>query len=300
MGAVVTTTAISAHRFDTVAGISVITVREGPSDRSHARTPNADRWIEMTKGTRNNKVDLAVVGLLWVVTTALVLWWLTTVDYQPIGSATTAEISDDSFELLLYLAVPVTTFVLIVLGYSVVRFRTGPDDREDSQPIRHNKVFVGLWIGITTALALYVIANPGFTGLNALADDRDADMAIEVTAQQWSWTYRYVEEDLEITRAEELVLPVGTTVVFELTSKDVIHSFWIPAFRIKQDAVPGIITKTYTTPTELGDYGYDTGFRVQCAELCGTGHPNMATTVSVVSQAEFEAWILHERSESGE
>lgn len=254
----------------------------------------------MTRSNRNNKVDLAVVGVLWVVVTVIVIWWLGSTNYQPIGASTNAKISNDSFELLLYLSAPVTTFVLIVIGYSVFRFRTTPDDHEDSAPVRHNRLFVSLWIGITAALAIYVIINPGFTGLGALADDQDADMAIEITAQQWNWTYTYVEEDLEITRAEELVLPVGKTVVFEITSKDVIHSFWIPAFRIKQDAVPGTVTKTYTTPTQIGDYTADDGFRVQCAELCGTGHPNMSTTVSVVSQEDFDAWVLHEREELGQ
>jgi cytochrome c oxidase subunit 2 len=239
---------------------------------------------------------------MWVIVTAAALWWVDLTNFHPIGASTSAEITDESFDLLMYLATPVTTFVLVVLGYSVFRFRVSPDDEEESAPVRSNRLFVNLWIGITAALAIYVIINPGFTGLAALAEDEaaDADMTIEVTAQQWSWTYRYLEEDLEISRAEELVLPVGANVVFELTSKDVIHSFWIPAFRIKKDAVPGLVTRTSTTPTRIGDYTDDSGFRVQCAELCGTGHQNMSTTVSVRSQADFDAWVQEAKKAEAE
>jgi cytochrome c oxidase subunit II len=251
----------------------------------------------MANSTRNTKVDLIVVAVLWVVVTAATYWWLSTMNFQPMGASTNAVISDDSFDLLLKLSVPVTTFVLIVIGYSVIRFRAAPDDTNESAPVRSNRIFVGLWVGITAALAVYVIINPGFTGLAALAEGRDAEMTIEVTAQQWNWNYRYVEEDLEIDRAEELVLPVDVPIVFVITSKDVIHSFWIPAFRVKQDAVPGLLIRANTTATEIGDYAGDDGFRVQCAELCGTGHSNMSTTVSVLSQADFDAWVALEKSE---
>lgn len=254
----------------------------------------------MATRARSTTVDLVVVGVLWVVATAVTYWWLSTVDFQPMGASTNAVISDDSFDLLLKLSVPVTTFVLIVIGYSVIRFRTAPNDAEDSLPVRSNRLFVGVWIAITAALAVYVIINPGFTGLAALADGRDAEMTIEVTAQQWNWTYRYVEDDLEIERAEELVLPVDVPIVFVITSKDVIHSFWIPAFRVKQDAVPGLVIRTQTTATEIGDFAGDDGFRVQCAELCGTGHSNMSTTVTVLSQADFDAWVEFEKSEGAD
>lgn len=251
----------------------------------------------MTDSTRNTKVDLIVVGVLWVIATAATYWWLSTTHFHAMGASTNAVISDDSFDLLMKLSVPVTTFVLIVIGYSVFRFRTPPDDTQESAPVRSNRLFVGLWITITAALAVYVIINPGFTGLAALADGRDAEMTIEVTAQQWNWSYRYVEEDLEIERAEELVLPVDVPIVFLITSKDVIHSFWIPAFRVKMDAVPGLVSETRTTATEIGDFLGDDGFRVQCAELCGTGHSNMSTTVSVLSQPDFDAWVEREKSE---
>ncbi len=78
---------------------------------------------------------------------------------------------------------------------------------------------------------------------------------------------------------------------FNITSHDVLHSFWIPAFRIKIDAVPGLITSTSARPTLVGDFKADANFRLQCAEICGAGHNSMRLSVRVVEQSEFEAWI---------
>lgn len=246
----------------------------------------------MASDRPNNKTDLIIVGMLWITVTAIALWWIATANLHPIGASTNAEITDDAFDLLMYLATPVTTFVLVVLGYSVVRFRARPDDQEEAAPVRGNRLFIAIWIAITAGLSIYVIINPGFTGIDALAANPNADMTIEVTAKQWSWDYTYVEEDLVLVGARELVLPRDTRILFKITSLDVIHSFWVPAFRIKKDAVPGLTTEIYMTATELGDFAEDDGFRTQCAELCGTGHARMRNTVSVLSQSDFDTWVL--------
>ena len=250
----------------------------------------------MANRANKTRTDLIVVAVLWIILTAIGLWWVSTTNMHPMGASTNAEISDEAFDILMFLAMPVTTFVLIVLGYSVIRFRTSPDDGEDSAPVRSNKIFVGIWVVITVVLSVYVIINPGFTGLDALAADQDEDMVIEVTAKQWSWDYRYVDEDIEIKGARDLVLPSDTRILFKITSLDVIHSFWVPAFRIKKDAVPGLITEIYMTATELGDFAEDDGFRTQCAELCGTGHARMRTTVTVLDPGEFETWVAEAKA----
>ena len=95
----------------------------------------------------------------------------------------------------------------------------------------------------------------------------------------------------------ELVLPIDERVRFDITSIDIVHSFWIPGFRQKLDAVPGRITKLYITPTELGDGNIDSTLRVQCAELCGTNHATMAVPVRVVSQEDFDAWLASIRKD---
>lgn len=245
----------------------------------------------MISDRRSTRTDLIVAGAIWVVVTGVVLWWIASTDFHPLGASTNAEITDDAFDLLMYLAAPITTFVLVVLGYSVVRFRTAADDEEESAPVRSNRLFVALWVLITAGLSVYAIINPGFTGLDALAADTEEDLTIEVTARQWAWDYTYVDYDLTIDSGNDLVLPVDTRILFKITSLDVIHSFWIPAFRIKKDAVPGITTEVYTTATDLGDFTEDDGFRVQCAELCGAGHSSMDTSVSVLSRADFDNWV---------
>lgn len=245
----------------------------------------------MINDRRSSRTDLIVAGAIWVVVTGVVLWWIASTNFHPLGASTNAEITDDAFNLLMYLAAPVTTFVLVVLGYSVVRFRTTADDEEESAPVRSNRLFVALWVIITAGLSVYAIINPGFIGLDALAADTEEDLTIEVTARQWTWEYTYIEDDLTIGSRQELVLPVDTRILFKITSLDVIHSFWIPAFRIKKDAVPGITTEVYTTATALGDFAKDDGFRVQCAELCGAGHTGMDTKVSVVSRLDFDNWV---------
>ena len=90
----------------------------------------------------------------------------------------------------------------------------------------------------------------------------------------------------------ELVLPVDTHVRFDVTAVDVLHSFWIPAFRTKIDAVPGLTTTLHANITETGDYKDDINFRVQCAELCGRDHSIMMSPVRVVERDEFNEWVL--------
>ena len=124
-------------------------------------------------------------------------------------------------------------------------------------------------------------------------------MVIELEAVQWHWNITFPEYGVTLDSATELVLPVGQSIKFEITSRDVIHSFWVPAFRMKQDAIPGQVTESYVTPTELGTFGTDSEMRLQCAELCGTGHARMYVPIRVVSVAEFEAWIAQMGGDSG-
>lgn len=90
-------------------------------------------------------------------------------------------------------------------------------------------------------------------------------------------------------------MPIDQVVLFKVTSFDVIHSAWFPAFRMKIDAVPGITTNMAIVPNLSGTMGEDPNFRLQCAELCGTGHAIMSLPVRVVTEAEFDAWIDEQR-----
>ncbi len=238
---------------------------------------------------RSTRVDIIAVGSTWLVLT-VALEALVIATVEPTSAARESEIVDSAFWLLAYLGIPVFTFVLVALVYSVVRFRASGTD-EDGSAARSHRGFITAWVAITAALAVFVIITPGYTGLAELAAEPDADVDVEVVASQWNWSFTFPDEGVTLLKADEILLPVDTRVRFRVTSEDVIHSFWVPAFRIKVDAVPGMFTETMVTPTELGDFAANDQLRVQCAELCGTGHARMRTIIRVVDRVEFNTWL---------
>jgi cytochrome c oxidase subunit 2 len=119
-----------------------------------------------------------------------------------------------------------------------------------------------------------------------------ADLVLRVEASRWSWKFIYPQEGIT---SRVLVLPVGQRVRFEVTSADVIHAFWVPAFRTKVDAVPNMVTVLHVTPTVTGTEADSHAMRVRCAELCGLGHDVMHAPVRVFEKAEFDRWIEEQK-----
>ncbi len=229
-----------------------------------------------------------VVGAVWLVLTGLgeVLVWNAPI--LPGAYAKEADVSDSAFLLLMRLAVPVFAFVLAMLIVSIARFRTREAPAEDGPPLAGNRVVYAAWLAVTSALAVVLIVNPGLVGLAEIRGEPRADMVVRVEAAQWFWTISYPSG---FSTTDELVLPADERIRFEVTSKDVIHSFWIPAFRVKIDAVPGRTTVVYATPTRTGSFDDDFNLRLQCAELCGIGHALMAIPVRVLDEAGFDTWL---------
>src|SRR5207249_10708630 len=168
-----------------------------------------------------------------------------------------------------------------VLVYSVLRFRRLPDDDTDGPPIHGHTGLEIAWTAIpfllVTAIAVVsaiVLEKDDATGANPLR--------VEVTAQQFFWSYRYPE--LGNKESDVLRLPVNRSIVLHMTSKDVIHSFWVPEFRQKQDIVPGIHPTLHITPNRVGTYP------VVCTELCGVGHALMRSRVIVMKAGAFAKW----------
>lgn len=172
--------------------------------------------------------------------------------------------------------------IMVIMLYAVFAFRRRPGDEEDGPHIHGH---TGLEIAWTVVPTLVVIGF-GVYGAIVLADitrAQENEMVVSVVGRQWSWTFEYPGQDV---RTSKLVLPVDQPVVLELESEDVLHSFWVPEFRVKQDLVPGVVKPLRITPTELGSY------RLRCAEICGSGHAGMLADVEVVSQADFEQFLI--------
>jgi heme/copper-type cytochrome/quinol oxidase subunit 2 len=112
---------------------------------------------------------------------------------------------------------------------------------------------------------------------------------VKVEGVQWTWLVSY--PNAHIDSAREIVLPVDSTVRFDITSRDVLHSFWIPSFLLKIDAVPGMTTTMSLKPSKIGSYDTDPNLRVQCAELCGLSHSRMRIPVRVVTRQEYDDWV---------
>ena len=177
--------------------------------------------------------------------------------------------------------------VLVVVGFAVVRFK----DRGQPIPAQtHGKPIIEIGMTILPALILAGIGIFTFRTVFDLAKTSDTEMVVNVTGQQWWWEYDYpAQNEYGITdpiiSSGQLVIPVGTKVLLRETSRDVIHSYWIPALNGKRDAVPG---RVHTLRLEADKPGIFAG---QCTEFCGLSHANMRMEAVALSKEDFAQWV---------
>ena len=211
------------------------------------------------------------------------------IDWFPESASGSADKIDTVYDVLLICSVPIFVLVMTVAIYSVVRFRAMPGDMRDGAPIHGNTRLEVVWVTIpflmVTALSIY-----GWIVLDDLEAKQPDELVVNVTGQQFTWTFEYPEQKVNST---ELVLPKDRPVDFRIKTRDVIHSFWVPEFRLKSDAVPGLTTKIRLTPNRIGRY------QVVCAELCGIGHAVMRQNVRVVAPGAFDAWLADQEQAAG-
>ncbi|MEZ4552834.1 MAG: cytochrome c oxidase subunit II [Dehalococcoidia bacterium] len=243
--------------------------------------------------------DFTLFAIVWALVTAASLavayFIIREISFPTVG-AEEAHVIDDAFMALTYMASPVFGVVIAALVVAVLRHRSsGPADGDGARILGTGSVPV-VWFGLSSLLCAIVIVYPGLTGLWELRNHDEPDLRIVATAQMWSWTIEYPDSNVKVFGAQELVLPKDETIQFDVVSLDILHSFWVPAFRQKIDALPGQTRKVYITPTEVGDRDSDVAYRLQCAELCGVGHAIMAMPVRVVEKAEFESWLKEQQS----
>lgn len=179
----------------------------------------------------------------------------------------------------------ISVLFAIILGfmlYSFIFFRRKPGDETDAAHIEGNNTLEFAW----TFIPLITVIGFAFLGSQSLSETLRIDpqaIEIKVIGQQWSWRFEYPEYGVT---SNVLIMPIDKQALLRMESVDVLHSFWVPEFRLKQDLLPGQETQLRITPNRLGNY------TVRCAEICGTQHAYMLADVQVVDQAEFDRWII--------
>ena len=240
----------------------------------------------MRKGAIASLIAIALV--VAVVTTAIAYF----IDWLPEQASKERE----GIDFVLWLTIGICIFVFAVVAaisiYAGFKFRARPDDDSDGPPIHGHTGIEIVWTAIPTILVTIIAVA---SAVVLARNDRvrgDNPLTVEVTAQQFAWSFRYPEDGGKTS--PHLFLPVDRSAKLVLQARDVIHSFWVPEFGQKQDAVPGIVTTLVVTPTKPGEY------RIICTELCGLGHGLMRSKAVVVSQSEFAAWLREEDAAGGE
>jgi cytochrome c oxidase subunit II len=219
------------------------------------------------------------------------------IHWFPVAATTQAHNTDRLYRVLVIASIPIFVLVTGVVLYCSWQFHMKPgEELKDGPPIHGNTRLEVLWTAVPAAL-LIALVSYSFVVLheNERKPSGLPELKIEVIAQQFFWSYEYPSS---VTRgaplkSNDLYLPEGDTIYFNLHSKDVIHAFWIPAFRLQQDVVPGITTHYRATLDRLGTYP------IVCNLLCGVGHGLMRSTVHVVSPARFQAWLKGQQGARG-
>jgi cytochrome c oxidase subunit 2 len=245
----------------------------------------------MSKGTRRN--ERTPVG--WMVVHGLIASAVgigagLAIDWFPTAASTQAGPIDHLYDVLIWLSVPIFVTVMIIVLFSVVNFRMRPGEEDlDGPPIHGNTRLEVIWTAIP-AIILILLCSYSYLELTKIEEAQANEMTINVTGQQFAWTYEYPQAGGKPIKSSILYLPKDRPVRFAVKALDVLHDFWVPAFRMKIDAVPGLTTRYRVTPNRLGTYP------VVCAELCGLGHSTMRSTTKVVTPAAFDAWLAKQKA----
>jgi cytochrome c oxidase subunit II len=243
--------------------------------------------------SRGSIVLAILTGVLATAIGIALSFWI---HWFPVAATTQAHNTDRLYHVLVIASIPIFVLVVGVILFCVWHFRMKPgEELKDGPPIHGNTRLEVFWTALPAALLLGLVSY-SFVVLND-NEKKPAgvpEIQVEVTGQQFYWTYEYPRA---VTggaplRSYHLYLPEGDTVYFNMRSKDVIHAFWIPAFRLQEDVVPGITTHYRATLDRLGSYP------VVCNLLCGSGHSLMRSTVHVVTPARFRTWLNSQRGTS--
>jgi cytochrome c oxidase subunit 2 len=223
-------------------------------------------------------VVIGVIATAIAIPLALIVPWFPAKGSIQAGNARTL------YDVLLIATVPIFVLVETVVLFSVWKFRMRPGQEEmDGPPIHGNTRLEVVWTAVP-AILIVSLCTYAYTVLRSNEANKANSMTVNVTTRQFAFEFSYPDAGKQVV-SSVLYLPVNRPVIFRLRSLDVIHSFFVPSFSEKLDAVPGIVTTLRVTPSVLGTYP------VECTELCGAGHSLMRSSVRVVSATAFQSWL---------
>ncbi len=242
---------------------------------------------------RKYRHAIAVIVLTIVSTVGLYALFRFFLFRLPTQASEEAVVIDGLADIHFWVQAFLFALIMVIMLYSVYAFRRQPGDETDAPHVHGHTGLEIIWTVVPT-LAVIGFGIYGVVLLNDVLASEPNERMVEVVGRRWSWQFVYPDTNNKI--GEELGLVVNEPVVLHMRSEDVIHSFWVPEFRVKQDLLPVNLVDDnpnndfYTlrfTPTEEGTY------KVRCAEICGLEHSQMFATVKVMNQADYDAWVTN-------
>jgi cytochrome c oxidase subunit 2 len=222
---------------------------------------------------------VGVISVVILIPLALLVPWFPTEASRQAGNIHTL------YYVLLIASIPIFVIVVTVVGFSVWKFRMLPgQEKLDGPPLHGHTRLEVVWT-VLPAVLILGLCSYAYSVLRSNEATKRGELTVNVTARQFAFEFSYPRASGKTVISPVLYLPEGRPVVFRLHSMDVIHSFFVPEFSEKLDAVPGITTILRVTPTRIGSYP------AECTELCGAGHSLMRAAVRVEAPAQFDSWL---------
>ena len=229
------------------------------------------------------RLPIAKMLAATVVMTAAISAVMLSINWDGQAASTAAPKIDDLLNVMIVISSFVFSLVIVMLFYALWKFKAKPGDESDGEPIHGNTKLEIAWTVIPTIIVLF---GAGYSW-SVLSDIEKLDknpLTVDVFSQQYAWSFGYPGKGIVYVQGE-MHVPVNRQIQFKMHAQDVIHSFWVPEWRIKKDNVPGITTTAIVTPDKLGTY------QLICTELCGFGHASMRAKVVVESRQDFQKWL---------
>jgi cytochrome c oxidase subunit II len=229
------------------------------------------------------RLPIVKMLLVTVALTAVMSAVMVSINWDGQEASTAAPKIDDLLNVMIVISSFVFSLVIVMLFYALWKFKAKPGDESDGEPIHGNTRLEVAWTLIPTIIVLF---GGGYSWkvLHDIEKLEKNPLTVDVFSQQYAWSFGYPGKGMVWSQGE-LHVPVNRQVQFKMHAQDVIHSFWVPEWRIKKDNVPGITTTAIVTPDKKGTY------QLICTELCGFGHASMRAKVVVESPAKFQEWV---------